>query len=161
MPITRTGKYERTDIWKEGKWLDLWSVVHFLSGMTIGFVFHLVNLGAVASVIIVFLGLTAYEMWEKIVGIDEAPTNRVMDVVVGMVSFLPVFFYLAPALSFTHFILASVLTLTANIVGSVFGWMASQKAAELKKRSRVRYLRQRARVLARAAKLRERMRAAD
>ncbi len=84
MPITRTGKYERTDIWKEGKWLDLWSVVHFLSGMTIGFVFHLVNLGAVASVIIVFLRHTAYEMWEKIVGIDEAPTNRVMDVVVGM-----------------------------------------------------------------------------
>ncbi len=159
MPITRTGKYERTDIWREGKWLDLWSVVHFLSGMSIGFAFYLVELGAVASVIIVFLGLTAYEMWEKIVGIEEAATNRVMDVVVGMVSFLPVFLYFAPALSFTSFILVSILTFTANIVGSVFGWIASQKAAELQKRSRARYLRQRARVLARAAKLREHMKA--
>lgn len=155
MRITRSGRFERTDIWREGKWLDLWSVVHFLSGMTIGFVAYLLHLGDVASVIIVFLGLVAYEMWEKIVGIEEMPTNRVMDVVVGMASFMSVFFYLAPRLSVTSYILTAGFTITANVVGSVFGWIASQKAAALKKRAHERYLRQRSRLRSRAAAVRK------
>lgn len=158
MPITHEGKYERSDMWKEGEWLDLWSVVHFLSGMSIGFVFYLLHLGAIASVVIVLLALTSYEMWEKIVGIEETPINRAMDVVVGMVSFLPVFFFLAPILSQPLFISTFGAVLTANVVLSIFGWRASQKAAALKARAHARYLRERARFLERAMRLRSRFR---
>ncbi|MDB5244280.1 MAG: hypothetical protein JWN18_150 [Parcubacteria group bacterium] len=161
MHLTRDDRFERTDIWKEGKWLDLWSVVHFLSGVSIGFVFYLFPFGQLASVIIVFLSLTAYEMWEKIVGIEETPANRVLDVVVGMASFLPTFLLFAPSLSFTLYILVFGLILTANIVMSVFGWIASQKAAALKVRASARYLKQRARLLQRAERLRVRMKSKD
>lgn len=149
MHLTREGKLIRTDIWREGKWLDLWSVVHLLSGASIGFTFHLLPFDARSSVIIVFLLLTGYEMWEKIVQIEEALSNRVLDVVVGMTSFLPVYLLLTPRLSLTPFILAFGFTLTANVVMSVFGWIASQKAAALEARLRDRYQKRRARLLER------------
>ena len=94
-------------------------------------------------------------MWEKIVQIEEAPTNRFMDVVVGMASFLPAFFLLAPVLPDTLFILVFGLVVTANVVMSVFGWVASQKAAALEERVRARYALRRARRLERRARLRE------
>lgn len=155
MRITREGRFERTDLWREGKWFDLWSVVHLFSGASMGFIFYFLPFNTTASIVIAFLLLVAYEMWEKIVGIEEAPTNRVMDVVVGMVGFLPIFFLLAPALSQTNRILVFGFLLTVNVVGSVFGWMASQKAVELKKRVRARYELRRKRRLERKALRRE------
>ncbi len=150
MHLTRDGRFVRTDIWREGKWLDLWSVVHLLSGVTMGFIFTQIPFDRAASVVIGFLLLTAYEMWEAIVEIEEAPTNRVMDVVVGMVSFVPTYFF-APLLDGSTMILTSGLTLTANVVLAVFGWVASQKAAVFEKRLRERSARRRARRLARRA----------
>ena len=157
MRITRDGRFERTDIWREGKWLDLWSVVHFLSGMSVGFGFYFVGFPAPVAVVIAFLSFTAYEIWEARVGIEETPTNRFMDVVVGMVSFLPIFFILAPALSRPLDILTFGFVLTANIVMSTFGWVASRKATVLEERTRTRYARSRERLLERATHLRERI----
>jgi hypothetical protein len=158
MRISRSGRFERTDIWREGKWLDLWSVVHLLSGMSIGFALYPVHFGAIASVIIVLLGLTSYELWEMAVQIKETPMNRCMDVVVGMTGFLPIFFLLAPRLTQTWFILTFGFILTANIVMSTFGWIASQKAAELKVRTRARYLRERKKLQERAEQMSEKYR---
>ncbi len=141
------GRFVRTDIWREGEWLDLWSVVHLLSGASVGFTLYALRLSALASVLLAFLLFVAYEMWEKIVEIEETPANRFMDVVVGMVSFLPTFFLFAPPLPETVFILVFGFVLTANIVMSVFGWIASQKAAVLEKHLRERYARHRLRRL--------------
>src|SRR3989344_9620144 len=99
MHIARDGRFERTDIWREGKWLDLGSVVHVLSGFSISLGFYYLGLGAFASVALALLSLISYEMWETIVRIEETHTNRFMDVVVGMVSFVPAFFLVAPLLS--------------------------------------------------------------
>lgn len=158
MRITRYGRFERTDIWREGKWLDLWSVVHLISGVSIGLAFYPLHFGASATTIIVLLGFIAYEMWEKIVGIIETPTNRVTDIVVGMVSFVPTFYILAPRLNETYFIIVFVLVFTVNIMMSVFGWSASQKAAEFEKRTRARYARERLKVVEEAARLRTKLR---
>ncbi len=152
MPQDKHG-FERTDMWREGKWLDLWSVVHFLSGVSIGFGFHFIHFGGVATIVIVFLLLTAYEMWEVIVRIEEAPTNRVMDVVVGMLSFLPTFYFLDPVLSTPVLLFTFSSIFTLNVVLSGFGWSASQKATTLEEHMRARYERQRRRLLARRARL--------
>ena len=154
----RDGKFVRSDIWREGKWLDLWSVVHLLSGVSLALFLYILRLGTPASLALAFLGLVSYEMWEKIVDIEETPTNRFMDLVVGMASFLPAFFFLAPRLSQTSFILVFGFVLTANVVMSVFGWVASQKAAALEKRLRARYARNRLRLRGSTAKLREKFR---
>ncbi len=149
-------KFERTDVWREGKWLDLWSVVHFLSGVSVAFSFYLLHFGALASVALAFVGLVAYEMWEVIVKIEETPTNRFMDVVVGMTSFVPAFFIMAPRLTAQQFAYAFVLVLLVNILSSMIGWRASQKAAELQKRMRQRYESERKKLLKQKTHLKER-----
>ena len=133
----------RTDVWREGKWVDLWSVVHSLSGVSIGFGMYLLHWGALATTLLVLVSLIAYEMWEMIVEIEEAPTNRFTDVVFGMLGFLFIFFSFAPLLSTSAFILMFGFALTANVVLSIAGWHASQKAAALKKKLRVRLARER------------------
>jgi hypothetical protein len=136
---------ERTDIWREGKWLDLWSVVHFLSGISIGFGMYLLHLGTLASILLTLVSLVAYEMWEMIVQIQEAPTNRFTDVMFGMLGFLPTLLLLAPQLPTDLLILVSGFVLTTNVVMSIAGWHASQKAAALKQKLRAKLARQRKR----------------
>lgn len=139
-------KYDRTDLWREGKWLDLWSVVHFMSGISVGLGFYFLHFGAFASTALALVCLIAYEMWEVIVKIEEMPTNRFMDVVTGMTSFLPAFFILAPRLTFDDLIEAFVLVLAITILLSIIGWRVSKKAIELQKRMRMRYETERARL---------------
>lgn len=155
MYITRDGMVRRTDIWREGKWLDLWSVVHLLSGASVGFVLYFLHFGATASIMLALFSFISYEMWEIIVKIEETPTNRFMDVVVGMVSFLPTFF-LAPLLSDASLFIVFGMVLTANIIMGVFGWIASHKAAPLEERLREKYVLHQERV--RERKLRRKLR---
>jgi len=147
--------FDRTDIWREGEWLDLWSVVHFLSGVSLSFGIYLFNFGTTASILIIFLLLVSYEMWEAMVRIEETPANRFMDVVVGMISFLLFFFFIIPNLSRDLFIFVSMPILAINITMSVFGWLASQKASSLKKNIHDRYEVGRAKILSRRSDARK------
>ncbi len=152
----QTGGFVRTDIWREGKWLDLWSVVHLLSGTCLALVIYLLRFEASAALIIATLLLVAYELWEAMVKIEEARTNRVMDVVVGLVSFVPTYFVLAPILSAEQIYAVFALVLTVNIVMSTFGWMASRKAAVFEENMRLEYRKERERVQRGIKRLKER-----
>ena len=156
MNMVRDNKFVRTDIWSEGKWLDLWSVVHLLSGVSIGFGFYFLNLGNIFTALSVLVLLVLYEGWEMYVRIEEAPTNRFMDVVVGMVGFVPAFYFVAPLFSFSMLVLVFLFTLAFNIALSVLGWRASLKAEALKKRLQDRYSVRFAKLLERRAKLQKR-----
>ncbi len=156
MHTERKVSFKRTDIWREGEWLDLWSVVHFLSGISIGLVLYFLHFGSFASGTLALLSLISYEMWEAMVRIEETPANRFMDVVVGMAGYLPTFFLFAPSLSQRSLVLAFALVFVVDIVMSFFGWRASQKAATLEERMRERYDLQRTLLLRRSARLRER-----
>jgi len=145
-------EFERKDIWREGKWLDLWSVVHFCSGISLAFGLYFLHFGSAASLSLAFVLLVAYEMWEVIVKIDEAPTNRLMYVVVGLTSFVPTYFLILPRTLPSLFVPAFIGVLCINGVLSVMGWRASQKAAAFEARMRERYLFERARFLERRAR---------
>ena len=149
--------FERTDIWHEGKWIDLWSVVHLLSGTSVGLGFYFFHLGIPASVLLALLSFVAYEMWEALVKIEETPTNRFMDVILGMTGFLPAFFIFAPTLQITSLVFLFGFVFTINVVMSIFGWQASQKAAILQKRVHKQYDIRRAKLLERGARLRRRL----
>ena len=156
MNMVRNNRFVRTDIWSEGKWLDLWSVVHLLSGISIGLGLYFFNLGNTLTTLLVLVLLVLYEGWEMYVRIEEAPTNRFMDVVVGMVGFVPAFYFVAPLFSFSMLVLVFVFVLALNIALSVAGWRASLKAEQLKKRLHDRYTVRFAKILERRAKLRNR-----
>lgn len=140
---TPRGPFVRTDIWREGKWLDLWSVVHFLSGVSVAFGLALF-FDFLAASVIAFLMLVAYEMWEAMVQIHETPQNRIMDVVVGMTSFFLAHAVGLPAAGTTTFYAAFAVVLVINIGLAAIGWYASQKAAELEKRMIARIAAERA-----------------
>lgn len=150
-------RFDRTDAWREGKWLDLWSVVHFLSGVSMGLVLYMLHFGAHESLVLAFVLLVSYELWEAMVDIQETPTNRIMDVVVGMVSFYPTFAFLAPILTGAAFGEMFAGVLAVNILLAALGWRASRKAAALERRLRARYERGKARAQARLARLRRKM----
>jgi len=145
MYLTKSGRFVRTDIWREGVWLDMWSVVHVLSGISIGLGLYIVHIGSLAAVALTFVSLVAYELWEMVVRIEETPTNRIMDVVVGMSGFIPTFFLAAPSVPPLHSVVLFGIVLTLNITLAAVGWHASQKAAQLERRMRQRFIAQRAR----------------
>jgi hypothetical protein len=151
MQFTREGRLIRQDIWREGKWLDLWSIVHLLSGMSFGIGMTVFHFGFIATSVIVFLLLTAYEMWEAMVGIEETPQNHFMDVVVGMASFIPTYF-LSPAISPAFFLLFTGVFIL-NVTLAVLGWLESRKAAALEARIRRRFLRRREKFLERRRRM--------
>lgn len=156
-----TFKFAKTDVWREGEWVDLWSVVHILTGVSIGLGFFFLRFGAFASVALAILSLVSYEMWEMIVHIKETPANRFMDVVAGMAGFAPAFFLLPRLLAGAPLVALFALVLAADIVMSFFGWRASQKAAALQESLLARYAVERARLLRQGVRLREKFRRDD
>ena len=108
--------FTRTDVWREGKWLDLWSVVHLLSGLSLGFGVPYLHLGALASFLVVLLLLVSYEMWEAMVRIKETPTNRLMDVVVGMVGYCYAFWFVLPQLNTEQWLFVFEIVVALNIL---------------------------------------------
>lgn len=142
MFLKRDGTFVRTDIWREGEYLDLWSVPHFLSGMGVGFTLFFLRFDTVAAFVIAFLLLVAYEMFEVIAHIEETRWNRILDVVVGMVSFAPTYL-LAPILETSVALSVFAVVLMLDGVLSFFGWSASQKAAVLEAALRVEFEKER------------------
>lgn len=155
MRIAGQKRYVRTDIWREGLWLDLWSVVHLLSGFSIGFFAYFLKFDPLVLAVITFILLIIYEWWEAFVGIDEAPTNRFMDVVVGMVGYIPAYFYISPTLSHTAHIVTFVCVFAVNVIMSAIGWHASHKAAELERRMHERIARQKTRIAEQRRRIRQ------
>lgn len=139
--------FVRTDIWREGKYLDLWSVPHFLSGVSVALGLHILGFDFWAAFVIGFLLLVGYEMFEVIAKIEETKMNRTLDVVVGMMSFTPALL-LAPSFGFYEVAITFTLITTTDIILSIMGWHASQKAAVLE-----------AAVLEKIAKRKEQLRA--
>lgn len=80
-------KDKKTGLWREGKFFDLWSVVHFLGGFAIGGA--LVYFGVepyLAGAIGVAL-FAGWELFEVIVKIHEHGANRVSDLLVDYIGF--------------------------------------------------------------------------
>jgi hypothetical protein len=150
------GTFVRSDIWREGEYLDLWSVPHFLSGIALGCTLFFLGFDFRSSVAIAALLLIAYEMFEIIVDIHETPANRTLDVVVGLASCIPTLYY-APLFPFERVALAFALVLIADSILSFLGWRASQKAAELEVRLRTKWQAERLRMRERGQALKARI----
>ena len=142
MHISHDGKFVRTDIWKEGKYIDMWSIPHLLSGITLALVMHFLGFATVPTLMVAFLLFVTYEMFEIIVKIEETRMNRVFDVVVGMVSFTPTFL-LAPMLTTSQALVLLAVVVVADAVISSIGWWESQKASAFENKLRAEITEQR------------------
>jgi hypothetical protein len=76
------------DIWKHGKYVDLWSVVHLLSGLMLCLGLFSLGYGFWSALVISLLLLIAWEGFEWLVGIIEPSPNVGVDLVIGFAGFL-------------------------------------------------------------------------
>ncbi|HXF43941.1 MAG TPA: hypothetical protein VNK70_00460 [Candidatus Paceibacterota bacterium] len=76
------------DLWAEGKYVDLWSVNHFLSGVLVGALLLILKVPFLPAAVIAFLLFVGYELFEVALQIEEHFTNRVTDVVIDVAGFL-------------------------------------------------------------------------
>lgn len=157
MHISRDGRFIRTDIWREGDYLDLWSVPHFLSGLLVGFSLYLVGFEFASSCVISLLSLIAYEMFEVIIEVRETWMNRILDVLVGMLSFSTAFL-VSPLLSDVMFFTTSVSVGLIDLALSTFGWTASHKASVLEGKLRGEFKEQRQKMRERRVRFNEQVR---
>jgi hypothetical protein len=123
-------------IWREGAWIDLWSIVHFLSGLSMGFGLYILEGGGFASSAVTLLSLVLYERWEAQMHIEETTGNRVADVLIGMAGFFSAYFFFSVLISPQFLIPAFWLAFAINIAMGLWGSIAFYKAAEFKKRGR-------------------------
>lgn len=75
------------DIWKHGTYVDMWSLVHILTGAICGMGAYWIGFSLSEGVFYTLLLLVAWEGYEWILGILENTENVIMDVVVGMAGF--------------------------------------------------------------------------
>lgn len=75
------------DIWKHGTYIDLWSLVHLLSGFLLAGVFYGSGTGFLQAFIFSALLLIAWEMFEWVVKIIEPSLNVMVDIIIGLVGF--------------------------------------------------------------------------
>jgi hypothetical protein len=75
------------DIWKHGKYVDTWSVVHFLSGFLLVAVFYMLEYQFTSALGLSILLLIAWEGFEWLTKIIEPSINVVMDIIIGLLGF--------------------------------------------------------------------------
>lgn len=75
-------------VWTEGKYIDLWNIPHFLMSLLLGFTFIYFNLTLSASVILIIILKTFWEIYEHIYVTKEAISNKIFDVITGVLAIL-------------------------------------------------------------------------
>jgi hypothetical protein len=110
--------------WNEGKYLDFWSIVHFLSGALMGLVGFLTPFSFIDTFIIAVTLMVMYELWEVYISIGEHIANCVTDVFIGALGFMLSYYVAVLYLSAMEALsVASTLVLFLAIFATV-GWRA-------------------------------------
>ena len=71
------------DIWRHGRYVDLWSLVHLLSGALLALGFYGLGFGLAAAVSFSLLLLVAWEVFEWAMRIIEPTPNVLVDILLG------------------------------------------------------------------------------
>jgi hypothetical protein len=79
-------------IWREGKYIDLWNLPHFLISLLLGITFIYLGLTFFTSIILIILIKTVWEIYEHKYVIKEAIPNKILDVVTGVLGVLFAFY---------------------------------------------------------------------
>jgi hypothetical protein len=85
------------DIWKHGKYLDTWSIVHFLSGFLLANAFYWYGFDFLWSLVLSLLIMLGWEICEMFMDIIEPSPNVATDIIVGLLGYFlgaSMYFYL-------------------------------------------------------------------
>lgn len=111
-------------VWDEGHTVDLWSLSHLLAGWLIGYVLFYYQTSFWYAFAITTLVLVSWEVFElvvhitKIFYINEITSNRIFDVVIGLVGFFFAFLFISNfGVHDTFFIVTVLIFVLLEIFG--------------------------------------------
>jgi hypothetical protein len=116
--------------WDEGKYFDLWMIVHTLTGVMIGTGAYMLGLSPMVSYVGTFVGLTLYEVVEEVFKIEETIENRLADIVFGSIGFVSFYQFVSPLISQSSKIPNQILFTVVGflvIVAVTTGWWAYER----------------------------------
>ena len=108
------------DIWKHGKYVDTWSIVHLLSGFLLAGAFSILEYQFSLALILSVVLLSLWEVFEWATKIIEPTINVLMDILIGVAGFLigSYMFYILEK-PFWYFYGAVVLTVLLSLWGFI------------------------------------------
>lgn len=69
--------------WNEGRWLDLWTLVHIAGGVVSGLFFQVINMPLGWAIATGLIAATLWEIREHYVGVGEVFANSVLDIMIA------------------------------------------------------------------------------
>lgn len=108
------------DIWKHGRFVDLWSLDHLLSGFLLGGASYWLELEFTWALVVSLAAMLAWELFEAVIGINEAYGNAVSDLIIGLAGFFLaalVFFQLQLPFAWRIFWICLVLAASLSLWG--------------------------------------------
>jgi phosphatidylglycerophosphate synthase len=81
-------KINHVRLWKEGKYIDMWSIPHILCGFVFAGIFNYLGIGLWLNLILSILIMIWWEFFELIfLDVHEYFTNKTMDILMGLAGF--------------------------------------------------------------------------
>lgn len=119
--------------WREGRFFDLWMLAHVASGVAGGFSNVFFGLSTAGVYAVALLMMSLWEFGEYLQGVRESWSNRILDIVVGMIGVQIALWIAAPISRRSEFI-AFVTTFGLALGLNITGWIAfrRRRAAETK-----------------------------
>ncbi len=109
-------------IWKHGKYADMWSLVHFLSGFLLAGLFYLLGSSLAAALAFSLIIMILWEVFEFSVKIIEPFTNIASDIFFGLAGFtLSTYLYSIKDLPFDTPL--HIMILVVNLILGLWGFI--------------------------------------
>ncbi len=93
-----TLKYRMKNIWQENKYIDLWSLNHFLSGASLAGVAWYFKISFILAIIISVAIFIAWEFIEYYTKVGESQINQISDIIIAIIGFCVFYFIQTPLL---------------------------------------------------------------
>ena len=113
--------------WSEGRYWDLWMIVHTLSGTIVAAAIILLRFPPIYAYPVALIALAAWELGEMAYVIKEEPENWVLDIVFGMLGFWFVYEKVLPGMTRIEAAGVGGVLLFFNSVFAFLGWRAYRK----------------------------------
>jgi hypothetical protein len=110
-------------IFKNGKYLDLWSVNHTLAGVVIAGPLYYFSIPLVYSLAISLFLIVGWEVYEILFEIHETWQNRSTDIIVGVLGFFFIW-YLYPHITTAQQLEIYAISFFVFIVLEIWGFIA-------------------------------------
>src|SRR5574338_1241088 len=113
--------------WQEGRYWDLWMIVHTLTGTICACAAALLSLRPMYAYPLARRGFTAWELGEMAFGINEELENWILDIVFGMFGFWFVYANVLPGDTLIDVVGVGALLLVFNGLFAFLGWKSYRK----------------------------------